>query len=89
MACPETSDRTKKWFCPAWQPSIWTNHQGDQKVINCVFEGLNLAVAETVRAANAASVEVNCTRNEIINGFAGLAALASLRMQNSKALPGE
>jgi len=76
-ACPETNDRSKKWFCPAWQPAAWTNSDGEVKVINCIFEGQHLSLIESSRAANMAAAEINATRNEIAKGFSELNALAA------------
>jgi len=80
MVCPQTNDRNAKWFCPAWQPAVWTNPQGEERLINCVFEAQHLGTIEAVRAANATAVEINETRNAIVDGFNGLHALAAARV---------
>jgi len=77
--CPQTNDRNARWFCPAWQPAIWTNPQtGEEKVINCVIEAQHMSLIATVQAASSASAEINSTRNEIAKGFECLNKLAAI-----------
>ncbi len=84
-ACPQTSDKNARHFCPAWSDGgvVWQhNATGEERVVHCAFEALMPALTQVIAASNRPAAAIEATRNEIAEGLGRVAqAVAQVPMR--------
>jgi len=87
MVCPQTNDGSKKYFCPAWWETTWTNDTGEVHIAKgCAWtqlpDYLNQMVKNTVGAAKSSQEARDAAlsyEGEMRNGMRTLALTVHAR----------